>query len=85
MLSQINIKVIWKTKNFFVSLRKTIYIMILLLKYLLVGTVSGCLLEAIIRATGENVGNTERASLICLWPVMLVVFIWNFIKGLSQN
>ena len=46
--------------------------MILLAKYLLVGVITGCLIEAVVRFRG--------------WPVMVIVFIYNFIKGfLNKN
>ena len=92
MLSQINMKIIWKTKNFFVSFGKTIYIMTEFIietftlkfyaSYLLIGTIVGFLLEKVIRSqTGYDITGWERAGLICGWPVHLIVFIWNFIKG----
>ena len=55
--------------------------MILLLKYLLVGVVAGCLLETVIRVTGYEVTKGERICLICGWPVMVILFTYNFIKG----
>jgi hypothetical protein len=55
--------------------------MVLLAKYLLVGVITGCLLEAVVRFTGYKVTTGERVCLICGWPVMIIVFIYNFIKG----
>lgn len=82
MLSQINMKIIWKTKNFFVSLRKTIYIMIVLLaQYLLVGVIISLGIELIVRWTGYEVSHAERLLMIISWPIMAVIFVWNFIKG----
>ena len=84
-------EIIWKTKNFFVSFGKTIYIMTEFIietftlkfyaSYLLIGTIVGFLLEKVIRSTGYDITGRERASLICGWPVHGTVFIWNFIKG----
>ena len=79
MFSQINIEIIWKTKNFFVSFGKTIYIMILL-TYFLLGVVSGFLIElSIHKLTDYKVGYLERFFLITLWPIMVIVWIYNFI------
>lgn len=50
--------------------------------YLLVGTIMGFILESIVRSTGEEeVNMRERFSLIVLWPFMVMVFIYSFIKG----
>jgi len=51
--------------------------------YLLAGTVVGFVLESLVRGIGEDgVNMKERISLIVLWPIMLFIFIANFIKGL---
>ena len=84
MLSQINIKVIWKPKNFFVSCKKTL-IMILFIEYLLVGLIASFALEHLIRWTDNTVNGWERYSMIVLWPIMLIVFIIYFIKGLLED
>ena len=81
MLSQINIKVIWKTKNFFVSWSKTIYIMILLLKYFLIGVVTSALLEGAIVKAGYPMDWMDRFWVILGWPLASAIFIINFIKG----
>ena len=81
--SKINIKVIWKPKNFFVSLGKTIYIMIILVaQYLLVGVVIALILEAIIRWTDQEVTHLERLTMIAAWPLMAIIFVYNFIAGM---
>ena len=54
---------------------------LLAVQYLLVGTILGFLIEHIIRWTGENVDHQERIWLIILWPIMLLVFIFNLLKG----
>ena len=73
----------WKPKRFIVSFGKTIYIMITLIaQYLLVGVVVACLLEAVVRWTGQDINGTERVWMIVGWPLMAFVFIYNFIKGL---
>jgi hypothetical protein len=81
MLSQINIKVIWKTKNFFVSLRKTIYIMIILAKYFLIGIITSALLEGAIVKAGYPMEWSDRFWVILGWPLASAIFIVNFIKG----
>jgi len=54
----------------------------LILHYLLAGTVVAFGLEVVVRAAGFEVSLGERAALITLWPLMLVIFLFNFIKGL---
>lgn len=49
--------------------------------YLLVGTIIGFVLEALIRWTDGNVNLGERIAIITLWPLMIVVFLFNLIKG----
>ena len=79
MLSQINIGGLLEPKNLFVSFGKTIYIMILL-TYFLLGVVSGFLIElSIHKLTDYKVGHLERFFLITLWPIMVIVWIYNFI------
>ena len=80
---EININKTWKPKKFIVSFGKTIYIMaVLVAQYLLVGLVIALCLELFIRAIGEEVGHLERIQLIVAWPLMALVFVYNFIKGL---
>lgn len=55
------------------------------LGYLLIGTVTSFLIESTIRWTGQEVSGRERLSMICSWPVMVIVFIYNFLKGLFNN
>ena len=79
MLSQINIRGLLEPKNLFVSFGKTIYIMILL-TYFLLGVVSGFLIElSIHKLTDYKVNYLERFFLITLWPIMVIVWIYNFI------
>ena len=54
----------------------------LALYYLLAGTAVAFVLEAVVRKVGFDVSLGERAALITLWPLMLLVFLFNFIKGL---
>jgi hypothetical protein len=54
----------------------------LILYYLLAGTAVAFALEIVVRAAGFEVSLGERAALITLWPLMLLVFLFNFIKGL---
>ena len=73
----------WKPKKFIVSFRKTIYIMIILVaQYLLVGVVIALILEAIIRWTDQEVTHLERLTMIAAWPLMAIIFVYNFIAGL---
>ncbi len=54
----------------------------LLAIYLLAGTIVGFGLETIIRAfTDMEVNGWERLSLITLWPIMVIIFLYNLIKG----
>tara|TARA_B100001564_G_C20104997_1_gene430943 strand:+ start:193 stop:369 length:177 start_codon:yes stop_codon:yes gene_type:complete len=54
----------------------------LILYYLLVGTAVAFFLELVVRAVDFQVSVGERAVLIILWPIMLLVFLFNFIRGL---
>jgi len=49
--------------------------------YLLVGTIIGFVFELLIRWTDGNVNLGERIAIITLWPLMILVFLFNFIKG----
>ena len=49
--------------------------------YLLAGTIVGFTLELLIRWTNGNVNLGERIAIITLWPLMILVFLFNFIKG----
>lgn len=51
--------------------------------YFLMGVVIGLLLELIIRGTGNKIKPLERVYLIIGWPFMVIVFIYNFIKGMK--
>jgi len=54
----------------------------LLAIYLLVGTIVGFGLETIVRAfTDDEVNGWERLSLITLWPLMVIIFLYNLIVG----
>jgi len=54
----------------------------LLAIYLLAGTIVGFGLEIIVRAfTDDEVNGWERLSLITLWPIMVIIFLYNLIKG----
>jgi len=83
-LLEINIKKFGNPKTCF-YLGKKPYIMILLAQYLLVGVVIGFLLEHTIRWTGNSVSFGERLWMITLWPIMIVVFVVYFIKGLNED
>jgi hypothetical protein len=57
----------------------------LVAQYLLIGVITALCLELFIRAIGEEVGHFERIQLITLWPVMVLLFIFNFIKGMFED
>jgi len=59
--------------------------MILVAQYLLAGLCISFLLELAIRSTDQEVSFWERYSMIVLWPIMLIVFIIYFIKGLLED
>jgi len=59
---------------------------LLITQYLLVGLIISFLLEHIIRWTEQDVSFLERVWMITLWPIMVLVFLFNFIKGIfGQN
>ena len=53
----------------------------LIASYLLVGVVVGFLLELAIRKFDFKIDNSERFIMIGLWPLMALVFVYNFLKG----
>jgi hypothetical protein len=55
-----------------------------ILVYLLIGTGVGFILESIIRWSNQDVSNGERTSFIVFWPLMIVTFMYNFIKGFFE-
>jgi len=56
--------------------------MILFAKYLLIGIVVGLLLELVIQKYTEfKLKPLERFFLITVWPVMALIFIYNFITA----
>jgi len=83
-LLEINIKKFGNPKTC-LYLGKKPYIMILLAQYLLAGVVIGFLLEHTIRWSGSDVSFGERLWMITLWPIMLIVFVVYFIKGLNED
>ena len=56
-----------------------------MLQYLLVGVCISFLLEAIIRWSQQEVSNLERIQMIIGWPLMTLIFAYNFIKGFFNN
>ena len=51
--------------------------------YLLIGVVIALLLEFVIRKfTDFEVSTLERFFLITAWPIMALIFIYNFISGM---
>mgnify|MGYP003638526861 FL=1 len=53
----------------------------LIASYLLVGVVVGFLLELAIRKFNFEIDNSERFIMIGLWPIMALVFAYNFLKA----
>ena len=52
--------------------------------YFLIGVVVGLLLELVIRKYTEfEIKPSERFFLITAWPIMALIFIYNFINGIS--
>ena len=54
----------------------------LISQYLLIGVVIGFILELIIRWTDQEVTNLERFQMIIGWPIMAVIFVYNFLMGM---
>ena len=54
---------------------------LLITQYLLVGTIVSFLIEHVIRWAQMDVTFGERLWMITLWPIMVVIFIVNYIKG----
>ena len=50
--------------------------------YLLIGTIVGLVIEYTIRWTGNEVNGIERFWLITIWPLMVLIFVFYFLKGL---
>jgi len=55
-----------------------------LLIYLLCGVVIGFLIEASMRLAEHDLNMKERLAIIVFWPIMVCVFIYHFIKGLTE-
>tara|TARA_R110000744_G_scaffold74624_2_gene148962 strand:+ start:204 stop:404 length:201 start_codon:yes stop_codon:yes gene_type:complete len=53
----------------------------LIASYLLVGVVVGFLIELAIRKFNYEIDNLERLVMIGLWPIMAVIFAYNFLKA----
>jgi len=56
-----------------------------ILSYLLLGVVVSFLLESVLRKVGEDVNMKERIALIFLWPIMLLIFVYNFLKEVFKQ
>jgi FtsH-binding integral membrane protein len=50
--------------------------------YLFIGTIVGLIIESTIRWTGEDVNGIERFWLITVWPLMVLIFIFYFLRSL---
>jgi high-affinity Fe2+/Pb2+ permease len=53
--------------------------------YLLSGIIVAFTLESVLRWLGNTVSGSERFYLIALWPVMLVLVVFYFIKSLFED
>ena len=71
-----------------IFLRCCVMMMLLFfLKYLLVGCVISCLLEAVVTAVDKELEFSlgEKTLCIVLWPIMAVIFVFYFTKGLLEG
>jgi len=59
--------------------------MLLIAQYLLAGVIIAFIMEHLIRFTENTVNGWERYALIILWPIMVVIFIYHFIKGILED
>jgi len=50
--------------------------------YLLIGTIVGLVIEYIIRWTDNEVNGIERFWLITVWPLMVLIFVYYFLRSL---
>ena len=50
--------------------------------YLFIGTIVGLFLETMIRMDNNYVSMYERFWVITLWPLMLMIFIYYFLRSL---
>ena len=50
--------------------------------YLLIGTIVGLFIEYTIRWTGDEVNGIERFWLITIWPLMVLIFVYYFLRSL---
>lgn len=57
------------------------------LKFLLVGCVISCLLEAVVTTVDHELEFSlgEKALCIVLWPIMAVIFVFYFTKGFLEG
>jgi len=59
--------------------------MIYAIYYGLLGVITGFLMEIAVVSTGEVIRGQERFWLIVLWPIMSMVFAYNFFKKLFNG
>jgi hypothetical protein len=57
----------------------------LIAQYLLIGVAVGFTLELVIRWSGQDVTYLERVQMIVGWPIMAIIFIHNFFKGMFDE
>lgn len=50
--------------------------------YLFVGTIIGFFIEYTIRWTGSDISWSERFWLISVWPIMVLIFVYYFLRSL---
>jgi len=58
---------------------------LLAVEYLLAGLVISFVIEHVIRWSGNDVNLGERFWMIGLWPIMIVVFLVYFVKGILDK
>ena len=55
--------------------------LLMLAQYLLIGVFISLGIELVVRWIGYEVTHSERFLMTIAWPVMVIIFIVNFIKG----
>ena len=56
-----------------------------ILVYLISGILPALLLEMACAKSGFNIGHMERLCLLVLWPLMLLVFLYNFLRAFLKR
>ena len=53
--------------------------------YLLIGVTSAAAIQFAIEFTDQEVTPWEAMAMVLAWPIIIFVFIWYFIKGLTNR